>query len=232
MLKLEADSIDAIDEPLRGLYEEKDGKFRLKVDGLPDVDGLRRKNAELMDELKGHKRKSGEIEAEAERVKQEALAKSGDVDALRKSYETKMAAREQELTGKLSEFERHVQSLTVGQTATSIASAIAVQGSADVLLPHIRSRLSVEYRDGQPVTVVLDASGKPSAMTVDELKAEFLANPAFAPIVAGSKAAGGGASGGSKGGGAAGKTLTRQQFASMNAAQKAAHFKEGGTLTD
>ena len=44
MLKLETDSLDTIDEPLRGLYEEKEGKFRLKVDGLPNDEGLKKKN--------------------------------------------------------------------------------------------------------------------------------------------------------------------------------------------
>ncbi|MCY1459625.1 hypothetical protein D9M71_771160 [compost metagenome] len=50
---------------------------------------------------------------------------------------------------------------------------------------------------------MLDQAGKLSATTLDELKAEFTNDPAFGPLIAGSKASGGGASGAGKGGGAA-----------------------------
>jgi hypothetical protein len=70
-------------------------------------------------------------------------------------------------------------------------------------LPHIERRLSVEQRDGKPVVVVLDQQGKLSAATLDELKAEFANDTAFAPLIAGSKASGGGAGGAGGGGGAA-----------------------------
>jgi hypothetical protein len=90
----------------------------------------------------------------------------------------------------------------VDNVATNIANELALQGSANVLLPHVRGRLAVDFVDGNPITRVLGPDGKPSAATLDELKAEFAANEAFAPIIAGSKASGGGA-GGAKSGGAA-----------------------------
>lgn len=40
-LNLVVDTLDAVSEAQRGLYVEKDGKFRLDVDGLPDTDGLK-----------------------------------------------------------------------------------------------------------------------------------------------------------------------------------------------
>ncbi|WP_223531259.1 putative metallopeptidase [Pseudomonas sp. GL-R-19] len=48
-----------------------------------------------------------------------------------------------------------------------------------------------------------DKQGKLSASTLDELKAEFANNTAFAPLIVGSKASGGGAGGAGHGGGAA-----------------------------
>ncbi len=91
----------------------------------------------------------------------------------------------------------------MGRTATEIATTLAIPGSSKALLPHIERRLSVEQRDGKPTVVVLDAAGKLSAATLDELKAEFTNDPAFGPLIAGSKASGGGAGGAGKGGGAA-----------------------------
>lgn len=232
MLKLEAEKIDDIPEAARGFYEEAGGKFRLKVDGVPDVAGLIAKRDELLAENRTFKSKAREAEEAAERARLEAIEKSGNVDALRKSYEEKFGKAESEWKGKLSEYEKHVQSLTVGQTATTLAATLAIPGSADVLLPHIRQRLSVEYRDGQPVTVVLDASGKPSAMTVQELQAEFLANPAFAPLLVGSKASGGGAAGGGRSGGATAKSVSRATFVAMSPSDQMEHIKARGIITD
>jgi len=232
MLKLELDTIEGLEDGVKGLYEEKDGKFRLKVDGLPDVSGLKKKLDELMDESKAAKRKAKEIEEAAERERAEALAKSGDVESLRKSYDEKFGKTKTEYETQIQNYQQQLQKLTVGQTATTLAAELAIPGSAPVLLPHIQARLSMEIRDGQPVTVVMSADEKPSAMTIEELKTELSANPAFAPIIAASKAAGGGASGGGNGGGAAKKAVTRARFDSVNAVQRTEHLKAGGTITN
>jgi len=232
MLKLETDSLDSIDEPLRGLYEEKEGKFRLKVDGLPNDEGLKKKNQELLDELKGFKRTQKEKDEQLERERQELMAKNGDVESLRKSYEDKFGKITSEFGEKEKSYQQQLQRLTVGQAATTLAAELAIPGSAAVLLPHVQARLSMEIRDGVPVTVVIGKDGKPSALTIDDLKSELAAEPAFAPIIAASKAAGGGASGGGNGGGAAKKTVTRSQFDSMTPSAKSEYVKSGGTITN
>lgn len=209
-LKYQIDSLEGLDESIQAMYAEKDGKFVLAIEGLPqqeDVSGLKAKVQELLDEKKAEadKRKAAEEQARLER--EEALRKSGNVEELEKSWSEKYSRREAELTSAL-ETERttlqgQIRDLTVGRTATEIATTMAVPGSAKALLPHIERRLSVEQRDGKPTVVVLDAAGKLSAATLDELKAEFTNDPAFAPLIAGSKASGGGAGGAGKGGGAA-----------------------------
>jgi len=209
MLKFQLDTLEGVDEAVRALYTEKDGKFVLGVEGLPqpeDVSGLKAKVDELLGEKKAAEKKAREAE-EAARLEREELArKSGNVEELERSWTEKFSRREAELTGTLEQeratLSGQIRDLTVGRTATDIASALAVQGSAKALLPHIERRLSVEQRDGKPVVVVLDAQGKLSAATLDELKAEIANDAAFAPLIAGSKASGGGAGGAGGGGGA------------------------------
>jgi len=209
MLKFQLDTLDGVDEAVRALYTEKDGKFVLGIEGLPqqeDVSGLKAKVDELLGEKKAAEKKAREAE-EAARLEREELArKSGNVEELERSWTEKFTRREAELTGTLEQeratLSGQIRDLTVGRTATDIASALAVQGSAKALLPHIERRLSVEQRDGKPVVVVLDAQGKLSAATLDELKAEIANDAAFAPLIAGSKASGGGAGGAGGGGGA------------------------------
>lgn len=210
MLKFQLDTLEGVDEAVRALYTEKDGKFVLGIEGLPqpeDVSGLKAKVDELLGEKKAAEKKAREAE-EAARLEREELArKSGNVEELEKSWSEKYNRREAELNGMLEQergtLSTQIRDLTVGRTATDIASALAIPGSAKALLPHIERRLSVEQRDGKPVVVVLDQQGKLSAATLDELKAEFANDTAFAPLIAGSKASGGGAAGAGGGGGAA-----------------------------
>ena len=54
MFKYQLDSLDGLDEGARAFYEEKDGKFQLKVEGIPqgeDVSGLKAKIDELPGDL-------------------------------------------------------------------------------------------------------------------------------------------------------------------------------------
>ncbi|WP_460044127.1 hypothetical protein [Pseudomonas sp. S2_H01] len=210
MLKFQLDTLDGVDESVRALYTEKDGKFVLGIEGLPqpeDVSGLKSKVEELLGEKKAAEKARKDAEEAARLEREEAARKSGNVEELEKSWSEKYNRREAELNG-LLEQERgslgsQIRDLTVGRTATDIAAALAIPGSAKALLPHIERRLSVELRDGKPTVVVLDQAGKLSAATLDELKAEFTNDTAFAPLIAGSKASGGGAAGAGNGGGAA-----------------------------
>lgn len=210
MLKFQLDTLEGVDEAVRALYTEKDGKFVLGIEGLPqpeDVSGLKSKVQELLDEKKAADKARKEAEDQARLEREEAARKSGNVEELEKSWSEKYNRREAELNGMLEQergtLSTQIRDLTVGRTATDIASALAIPGSAKALLPHIERRLSVEQREGKPVLVVLDQQGKLSAATLDELKAEFANDTAFAPLIAGSKASGGGAAGAGGGGGAA-----------------------------
>ncbi|BAQ75147.1 uncharacterized protein POS17_3453 [Pseudomonas sp. Os17] len=219
MLKFQLDTLEGVDESVRAFYTEKEGKYVLGIEGLPqpeDVSGLKSKVEELLAEKKSEadKRKAAEEQARLER--EEALRKSGNVEELEKSWSEKYSRREAELNGQL-ESERNtlqgqIRDLTVGRTATEIATTLAIPGSAKALLPHIERRLSVEQRDGKPTVVVLDQAGKLSATTLEELKSEFTKDPAFGPLIAGSKASGGGAGGAGNGGGAA---LKRSEMSSV-----------------
>ena len=209
-LKYQLDTLDGLDDSVKSLYTEKEGKFVLGIEGLPqpeDVSGLKSKVEELLGEKKAAEKARKDAEEQARLEREEAARKSGNVEELEKSWSEKYSRREAELNGLLEQergtLSTQIRDLTVGRTATDIATTLAIPGSAKALLPHIERRLSVEQRDGKPAVVVLDQAGKLSATTLDELKAEFMNDPAFGPLIAGSKASGGGAGGAGKGGGAA-----------------------------
>ena len=237
MIEFKLDSLENIDESLQGLYEQTDTGYQLKVTGIPepekeDLSGLKNKVDELLREKKAASQKAREAAEEAEAARLEAAKKGNDTEALDKSWQDKFNAREIELKKELEELSGTLVKLTSGQTATKIAAEIAVQGSADVLLPHLERRLRTEFRDGSPVTVVLDKDGKPSAMSVDELKAEFQNSAAFAPLIVGTKANGAGRTGGNESSGAGVNEVSRSEFDRMNQAQRANFAKNGGKLKD
>jgi hypothetical protein len=198
MLDYTRENLDGLDASLHALYEQGEGGYKLKVNGIPqgeDVTGLKKQLDTLLGEKKTEAAKRKEAEETARLAAEEAARKGGDVAALDKSWQDKFTKREQELLAERDGFGSQIKELTVGRTATELATEMAVSGSAKALLPHIQARLSMDTRDGKPTVVVLDANGQPSAATLAELKAEFASDPAFAPLIVGSKATGSGADG-------------------------------------
>lgn len=237
MIEYQLETLEDIEETLQGLYEQTDTGYQLKVTGIPekeneDLTGLKNKVDELLREKKAASQKAREATEQADKARLEAAKKGNDTEALDKSWQEKFNAREVELKKELDAMSGTLVKLTSGQTATKIAAEIAVQGSADVLLPHLEKRLKTEFREGSPVTVVLDKDGKPSAMTVDELKAEFQNSAAFAPLIVGTKANGAGRTGGNESSGARVNEISRSEFDRMNQAQRANFAKNGGKLKD
>lgn len=205
MLKYELENLDGVEESVKSLYEEKDGKYVLKIEGIPQPqpqndDGLRKKVDELLAEKKAEQQKRKEAEENARKEAEENARKNGNIEALEKSWGEKFTARETELLSEKQALEAQVYKLTVGSKATELAAKLAVPGSDSVLLPHISNRLQVETVDGEIKIRVLDLQGKPSALTVEDLEKEFRANEAFKPLIRASGASGSGASGGQGGG--------------------------------
>jgi hypothetical protein len=214
MLKMQLDSLEGLDKSLAGFYEEKEGKFSLKVDGLEDTGALKRakdyeKTAKQAaeKELAAARALIAERDARLEELTGNTHRKAGDIEALDKSWGEKLAKATGEKDNEIKQRDAWLRDLTVTSAAQGLASELAVEGSAKALLPHIQARLAMDMRDGRPVAVVLGPDGKPSASTLEELKKEFINDAAFAPLIVGTKANGASSNKG-KGGGAStgGKT--------------------------
>ena len=242
-LQFQVETLDNVDEAAKALYTEKDGKFVLGVEGLPedksaDYEERIAKMNSKMDELLGEKKEEAKKRRAAEDLAkteaQELAKKNGDTDALNQSwaekYDKDTADIRAELEPKVTALEGLLRDATVTTKATQIASELAIPGSAKALLPHIQSRLAMDIKDGKASTIVTDASGKPSALTLEELKNEFISDEAFAPLIVGSKAIGGGANGSD--GGAGSKTLKRADFNAKTPHEQMAFSKDGGKVID
>lgn len=201
-LKLILDSLEGLDAAFHPLYEQTDdGKFRLQIDGYQDPGALIRAKQHERDahnatkaELRKLQDTISQLEddlAEARRVK----PKPGQEDALeqmRASYETKIEKLKEQLTGEKDNLLKHLEKTHKDDVALRLAADLS--DTPELLVPFIERRLQFELGASGPETRVLDAEGKLSASTVEELAAEFKANTKFAALIRGSQANGGGAS--------------------------------------
>lgn len=178
-------------------------------------------------EAEKHRKKQ---EADARKANEEAARKSGDSEAIDKSWSEKYGALEAAKKEADSSYKKIINSQVVDAAAHQLASSIAMDGYDEVLLPHITSRLYSEISDGQVSLKVKGLDGKPSALTIDELKVEFTENKAFERIIKGSSASGGGKPGAGGNGGA--KTVTRDMFDAMGAMNQGRYIREGGKVHD
>lgn len=245
-LALNVEKIDDLPEAIRSLYKEKEGGggFTLEVDGLEDTGALKRaKDHEVAERKKVEaqlKTIADERKADAEKTRKaiaDAALASGDAKALEESWKKKyaddLAAKDGEYQPKLQKQDATIRKLLISDVASKYASELAIPGSAGPLAQLISARLAIEEVDGDYVTVVRDANGQKSALTLDDLKKEILGDKALAPLLVGSKGSGGGAGGSNKGGGAPGaKTISRTAFNALDPASRQAFVREKGTVTD
>jgi hypothetical protein len=206
--------------PVEPVAPTVDPRFESMAASIAALEG---KNRELLKEKADGKKLS-------EQTKLDNAKTSGDMEALEQSWKDKYTNRETELTNELTGYQKMISDSTSGQQAVMLAAEMSIPGSADVLLPHIKNRLTTEIQDGKPVLRVLDSQGKLSAMSVDDLRKEFESNPAFAPLLIGSMASGGGSI--TQGGKTTGKTMLRSQFNALSHRDQDAFVVDGGIPVD
>lgn len=212
MLKFQIDSLDGLDDSIKEMYEQKGDKYQLKVDGVPDVSGLKAKVDELLAEKKAEADKRKRAEEEARIAREEKARKEGDYKSLAESYEQKL----NELQAQIKERDERAAKSEIERTAMALAADLAEGPNQKILSRFLADRL--RYEDG--TVKVTDKDGKLTISTLDQLKEEFRTSADFASLVIGSKASGGGASGQHHGGGAA------KKFSDMNEQERVALYRQ------
>jgi len=223
-LNVTNEEYESLDESLKMIYQKDGDIYKLPIDGLEDTGALKR--------AKEHeKERRQKAESELKEVKDQLTAKEDeiinlhkgavskdDVEALERSYKEKLEKTASEYEGRINEAEGSLRNMLVDNVATKLANEISTV--PDLMSGAISARLTTEIVDGKALTRVLDNEGKPSALTVDELKKEFIANEKFSSIIVGSNASGSGAIGSGNGSGAS------KKLSEMSESEKVTLFKE------
>ena len=222
--KLTKEEYSKLSDHIKAEYIEDGDGFRLDIDGDEDAGALKRAKDREAQLRRDAEAKLREAQEELDRINGDDARKKGDIATLEKSWQKKLEDQKAEYEGKLGKLTSHTKTQLVDNVAQQIASKIS--NAPALLLPHIKARLAADFEGDTPVTRILDKDGKPSAMTVEELSAEFVANKDFSAIITASKASGGaGKPSNSNGGGAPNNSDKPADLASMNPAQLAEHIK-------
>lgn len=202
-------------EAVQALYEEKSGTYYLSLEPENgDVGGLKRALEHEREERRKLAAEKRQAEEKAREDAGKAAKAAGDIEALEKSWQEKLDASVASVTADADRYLGALKQSHVANIATGIANEISTVPG--LLAPVIRQRLVMEIlSDGTPITRVLDSEGKPSAMSLTELKEWYKAQSEYATIIKGSDASGGGASNGSSGG-AAGKKFNEMSPAALS----------------
>lgn len=241
------ETLDTVPESLRGEYTEKDGKFHLNVEGLPepeDTSGLktalqkeRGSRANLEKQIKAWQGigKSPEEIAdlisardEDERKKAEA---AGDHQKILKQHQDQWAKREKELADELNAARSSERSAIVGERLLSALTRAGVTEEGTELLPdRLANRIKFETVDGKRVLKIMAADGETpmagggtdGSATLDDLAKE--ATTRYPSLFKGSGAGGGGKQPDHKAGGAG--TTKKSDF--KNEKDRAAWVEKNG----
>lgn len=227
--KLDAATWQGLNDTEKKLYKLVGTEYVLNLDG--DDDGaLSRANDRLKLEVDGFKTQLTAANTQLQTLQEKFDAvdtdkarKAGDVVALEASYKAKLADKDKLHEAERTKLNASLQSVLIEGVANSIAAEIST--SPELIAPLIMKRLSADISGDKPITRVLDGNGQASALSVDELKKEFVDNKKYSGILIGTKASGG--ADGSRIGGSGGSAsqTTLDQFKSMGDAKRTELYK-------
>jgi len=251
-LKTKIAKLEDVAEPLRELYEAKDGAYVLKVEGdAADVfpgltesqKAILAEKKTLADKLKALEGQLSGIDlekakkalADADKAEQERLKTQGDWESREKQitekYQAEIKTREDRLAQQQRSIEKHLVE------AQAVAAIAAAKGVPELLLPHVKASIKVFEENGEFVAKVVDAQGNPriadvkgTPLSIAGLVEEMKGNQIFGRAFEGTGAGGSGAQPNTSGGNGGAKTKTRAEFEQLSHGDRAKFMKEGGQV--
>lgn len=221
-LKFRLPTLDDVPEAVRSFYVEQDGEYQLTVEGLEDTGALKRSLDHVRRERDAHKGEAARLKAEKEAADLAALKATGDMESLQKSYEDKIKAQNDAEKARIKALEDKAKRAAIDAAAIKLATELSTVPT--LMQRIIAERLYVDLVGDDALVRVADATGKPSAASLDDLRKEILANKEYASILIGSKASGGGAGQGGANGGTSGGAGSKK-IADMSETERTAFFR-------
>lgn len=249
-LALTVDSLDSVPEPFREHYTEADGKFRLNVDGLEDVTGLKtaldKERASAREAAKTLKdwQKLGKTPEEisallAKTVDDDKKKKkdTGDVDALLAEAEKRFNTEKEQLARERDDALKYEREAVISERlVAALVRNGATEEGIELLPDRLAGRIKFEREDGKRKLIITAPDGETpmygakmtEPATLDDLAKEAMTK--YPSLFKGEGTSGSGTR--PNRGSSGGKTLTRQAFEALSPAEKAKRMQEGYSLIE
>lgn len=227
-------------EDFKKFMKTEEGKDAIQAIVDEQVDGLKKKRDELLgdkktlkDQMKAMQDQIDAINADKEKVEQEAAAKSGDINKVREQLEAKHKKDLEKIIAERDTYKNQLQSEIVDKGLTQALIKAKVKPDVmEAVVDHIKTKFKGEIveKDGKPLA---QFDGK----TVEEFVAGWTQTDIGKNFVAADNNTGGG-SNGANGNGKANtgmttkKTMPRADFESLPPGDKLKISQEGVTLVD
>lgn len=195
-MALDFEGVELPDEVKEALTKQHETALSGMV-SADDFNKIKHNRDDLLNEKKSAQQKAQEAEQAAEAARLEAAKKNGDTESLNASWQEKYDA----LQGELNSVHAQNKKAAIDIAANEFVNQHVVDDafSREAMSAAFANRLDI--RDGNQV--VLDAAGNLTALSVEDLKTEFLSSSKFQAHLVGTKASGGGATGGQSNSGSA-----------------------------
>lgn len=191
-LKFEVDSLDGLDDGVKAMYKEHNGKYRLDVEGIDPADELKGALAKEREERK----KKGQ---EAEELRKALEAKELAELEGQKKYE-ELYKKAQESGTKTAAELQALKDAIANRDKSEAALKVAASLTRDTAKAELLKKEILNYTQHTPEGVKF--SGEAGEMTAEQLSAHITKQYPF--LVDGNQSSGGGANGGQGGKGVAG----------------------------
>ena len=122
MLKFELENLDGLDDSLKNFYEEHDGRYRLKVDGIDPADELKSALKKERESNKEAKTRLAELEKQREEAEKKAMEEQGKYKELsEKERQEKLEAQKRfdELLTKIAKSKRDLMVRDLASSMTT-----------------------------------------------------------------------------------------------------------------
>lgn len=182
---------EKLSDELKSEYNADGENYTLDVSGIEDTAALKRARDREKERADDFKKKLEDTENELEEVKAAGGKNSKDIATLEKNWQKKLEETSKEKDAKIEKLSNAAKKNLIDGTAEALAAKISTVPS--LMAKSIKERLTVDFDGDEPTLKILDKNGKPSDMTVDQLKEEFVANKEYSSIIVGSRASGSGA---------------------------------------
>lgn len=187
--KITKDQFEKLVDNIKFEYMADGDSYMLQTTGDEDTGALRRANQRLKDQVENLEMKNDDLAGKLDKIEKNPARKQGDIDALERQWTKEKETAVNEVTAKLEKANGFIKQTLLENAAAGLAEKIST--SPSLIRPHIERRLQIDIDGDTPSVKVLDKDGKASALTVEKLGEEFVANKDFSSIIRVTKASGG-----------------------------------------